>query len=133
MFCVSTLFLIQVDRASGGVGVFPQYIQAGRKAAFGVPKREFLEVGGVGWRGEEGGTMGKHGFRCRRLSLVVAFRAVNLHYLWWVPFFLFIFFYSVAFCSLPLGVVQQRACIFLCVVFCFVFRACSVSGVAGTG
>lgn len=36
----------QVDRASGGVGIFPQCVQETRKrkAAFGVPKRELLEV-----------------------------------------------------------------------------------------
>ncbi|CAM9780621.1 unnamed protein product [Ectocarpus sp. 12 AP-2014] len=40
--------MAKVDRASGGVGIFPQCVQETRKrkAAFGVPKRELLEV----WR-----------------------------------------------------------------------------------
>lgn len=50
--------LLQVDRASGGIGIFPQYVQQAksrRKAAFGVPKREFLEVGrGLGVEELEG-------------------------------------------------------------------------------
>lgn len=35
----------QVDRESGGAGIFPEYVQQTRKkAAFGVPKREFIDV-----------------------------------------------------------------------------------------
>ncbi|CAM9700092.1 unnamed protein product [Scytosiphon promiscuus] len=39
--------MAKVDRESGGVGIFPQFVQQNRrKAAFGAPKIEFLEV----WR-----------------------------------------------------------------------------------
>ncbi|CAN0204949.1 unnamed protein product [Hapterophycus canaliculatus] len=37
--------MAKVDRESGGVGIFPQFVQQNRrKAAFGAPKMEFLEV-----------------------------------------------------------------------------------------
>eukprot|EP00904_Undaria_pinnatifida_P012503 jgi/Undpi1/8383/HiC_scaffold_25.g10851.m1 len=34
----------EVDRASGGVRIFPEIVEARQKAAFGVPRREILEV-----------------------------------------------------------------------------------------
>lgn len=54
-----SLYMLQVDRASGNVGIFPQYVHPRKKAAFGVPKREFLEVGRVEWGGV--GTVGGGG------------------------------------------------------------------------
>lgn len=45
-FFIFYLFYLQVDRASGGAGIFPALAAFGvrKKAAFGVPKQEFLDV-----------------------------------------------------------------------------------------